>query len=124
MLETAARVLVRAGAVCCLLLAAISLAVGVNEYPGYTRPALRYMATDVMPMVLVGLISVAALQERSRRGQWLRLLAMGGSLALLISELQSMRGGGPPIAYLLAGAAGLLAVGMIGVAVSTHQRER
>jgi len=119
---TAFRALSRAGAVLCLLLAAVSLGAGVTEYPGYTRAALRYMAEEVLPLVVVGLVNVAALDAVLGRARWVGLLAIAVDVALLIHALPAVRTG--PFAFMLAGAAASLVIGTVGVALSRSHARR
>jgi hypothetical protein len=107
---TALRALSRAGVVLCLCLAALSLLVGVSEYPGYTLPALRHVGTEVLSLLFVGLVNIAALDAPRGRRTWVGLLAVEADLALLIYALRAVGAGGPPFAFMLAGVAGVLAV--------------
>jgi hypothetical protein len=109
---------VRTGAVFCLLLAALSLIVGVDEYPGHTPAALRYLAMDVLPLLAVGVTSVAMLDAKPGEARWLVLLVTEVSIGLLALALPSARTGAPPYAFMLAGAAALLVIGTVGMAFS------
>jgi hypothetical protein len=115
---SALRALSRAAVVLCLGLAALSLLVGVSEYPGYTRPALRHVAPDVLPLLLVGLLNIAALDAPRGRRTWLGLLAVEADLALLIYALRAVTATAPPYAFMLAAVAGVLAVATLVLAVA------
>jgi hypothetical protein len=119
--------------VLCLLLAAVSLGAGVTEYPGYTRAALRYMAEEVLPLVVVGLVNVAALDAVLGRTRWVGLLAIAVDVALLIHALPAallihalpaVRTGAPPFAFMLAGVAASLVIGTVGMALSRSHARR
>jgi hypothetical protein len=117
-LLTAFRGLSRAGVVLCLLLAALSLSVGESEYPGYTRPALLFLATEVLPLMLVGFVNIAALDAPHSRSGWLGLLSVEVNLALLVYALRAVTVGAPPYAFMLASVAGVLVVATLATAVS------
>ena len=121
LVATALRVLLRIGIVLCLLLAAVALAIGVGEYPGYTRPAFRWLATEVFPLVGVGWINLVALDGPPRRARRVGLLAIVVDLALLIHAGRAVQVGAPPFAFMLAGTAGLLVIGAVLVA-AVHDR--
>lgn len=122
-LLTAFRGLSRAGVVLCLLLAALSLSVGESEYPGYTRPALLYLATEVLPLVLVGFVNIAAL-DAPRGSGGLRLLAVEVDLALFVFALRSVTGGALSYSFMLASVAGVLFVATLITAVSLADAPR
>lgn len=123
-LLTAFRGLSRAGVVLCLLLAALSLSVGESEYPGYTRPALLYLATEVLPLMLVGFVNIAALDAPRSRSGWLRLLAVEVDLALFVFALRSVTGGAASYSFMLASVAGVLFVATLITAVSLADAPR
>jgi hypothetical protein len=119
-----ARLLLRAGVVLCLALAALALAVGEAEYPGYTRPAFRVMLAEVLPLVGVAALGLAALDAGGRVGRWARVLAPVASVALLAVALPDARPGSPPFAFLRAGIAALLAVTSVAAVVLHHRDVR
>ncbi len=117
-LLTTFRALARAGAVFCLLLAALELSVLVDEYPGYTRPAFRWLAIEVLPLLLVGVINIAALDAPAGGSRWAGFLAVAVDLALLLHSLQAVTAGAAPLTFMLAGVAALLVMGTVGMVLS------
>lgn len=109
--------LARAGTVLCLLLAALSLSVGESEYPCCTRAAIRNMTSDVLPFVLVGWVNLAALDAVPGRARLMALEALAVDIALLVHALPAVTTGGPPFAFMLAGVAGILILGTLGMAI-------
>jgi hypothetical protein len=116
------RGIARVGIVLCLLLAAVSLAVGVSEYPGYTPAAFRYTATEVLPFVFVGLVNLAALDAPPSRAQLFSLVALEIDLALLVNALPAVTAGSAPFAFMQAGVSGMLVLATLGMAVATRFR--
>lgn len=113
----------RAGAVFCLLLAALSLLVGVDEYPGYSQPALRWIAVEVLPLVFAGLFGVAALDGSAAGRQRAGLLAVAVNGELLARSLASFENGAPPFPFMVAAATSLVVMGTAGVALlRSHAR--
>jgi hypothetical protein len=112
-------VIARVGIVLCLLLAALSLAVGVSEYPGYTPAALHYMTSEVLPLVFVGWVNLAALDAPPSRARLVGLVALEIDLALLVHALPTVTATAAPFALMQAGAAGMLVLAALGLAVAT-----
>jgi hypothetical protein len=113
------RGVVRIAAVLCLLLAALSLAVGESEYLRHASPAaFRYLVSDVLPLIAIAAMTAATLDARPGDARWLGLLVTEVSLGLLAYVLPSVRTGAPPFALMLAGVAALLVVGTVGMALS------
>src|SRR3954464_1495365 len=110
---SAFRLVARVGVIVCLLIAAVVLAANTGEYPGLTRPAFRHSAREVLPLVVVAVVNLVALDYTSRRA---RLFAPALNVVLLAYTLIRIRSGAPPIAFALCAAAALLVIGSIGVA--------
>jgi hypothetical protein len=114
---TVFRAIARTGTVLCLLLAALELAVGVSEYPGYTWAALRYMTSEVLSLLVVGLVTLAALDAAPDRARGVGLLALAAGIDLLAHALPAVTTGAAPYAFLLAGVAAMLVLGTLGMAI-------
>jgi hypothetical protein len=97
----ALRIVVRVGAVLLLLIAAILVAVKTSEYPGITRPALRFMATEVLPLIAVAALNLAALDVDVPVSAWRRVGAIASSAVLLAASLPEFQRGAPPVSLAL-----------------------
>ena len=108
------RAVLRVAGVLCLLLAALLLGADASEYPGLTRAGVRALARGALPLLVVGVVAVRAVES----GRGWRLAAAGGGLLMLGEALRVLPGGAPPLFWMLAGAAALLLVGSVGVLVT------
>ena len=97
----ALRIAVRVAAVLLLLIAAILLAVKTGEYPGMTPPALRFMATEVLPLIAVAALNLAALDVDVPAAGWRRVIAIASSAVLLAASLPEFQRGAPPVSIAL-----------------------
>ena len=90
------RIAVRVVAVLLLLVAAVVHGAGANEYPGITRPALRFITTEVLPLLAVAVLNLVA--YASARGQpvW-RGLALASSVVVFASLVPQVQRGAPPV---------------------------
>ena len=110
------RLLTRVGVILCLLIAAVTLGANSGEYPGLTRAAFRHAAREVLPLLAVGVLNLAALDSRLLKSGLARWLAPAVNVVLLGYTFTGIRSGAPPIAFALGVAAALLVVGSIGAA--------
>ena len=90
------RVAIRTIAVVLLLVAAVVHGAGANEYPGITRPSLRFLATAVLPLLAVAVLNVIAFGSNRRSPVW-RALALASSASLLAASLPHVERGAPPV---------------------------
>jgi hypothetical protein len=119
----AARVVVRIGAVLLLIVAAIVLAVGIGEYPGITRPALRYMLTEVLPLTAVAGLNFAAFGGDAPVSEWRRALALAASAGLLAVSIPDFRQGAPPVTLAVTALAAILTAAALAIEI-VQRRER
>ena len=113
------RIAVRVIAVLLLMVAAVVHAVGANEYPGVTRPALRFITTEVLPLLAVAALNLVAYGTPGRAALW-RGLAVASSAVLLASLVPHVQPGAPPVFL----ARPVLAVLLLGIAVTIEILER
>lgn len=122
-----ARALVRLAVVLCLATAAVSLAALSGEYPGWSRAGVRVATRELLPLVLVPWLHLAALAAtapgapgaagalgRGRTG-WLAA-ALLADVALFARAVPHARAGAPPVALAVPVIAALLALGTLGLA--------
>jgi hypothetical protein len=117
---TASRAVLRAGVVACLLLATLAFAVHASEYPLTTRAGLRVHATDVLPLLALGVLNLVALEAApsSRLRATLMGLAIVGNVLLTADAVRLLGPGAPLFPSLQAGAGALLVVGSVGCALT------
>ena len=116
--------LVRVGAVFCLLIAAVVVGAGAGEYPGLTRAGLRFAATEILPLVAVAVLNLAALDglpHGAPAARWLRWIALVASVALLADALPHARRGAPPVVWATVASAALLVVASVGRALTRRR---
>jgi len=104
-----ARFALRVGGILALLLAAIVLAVGTREYPGTTRPAFRFAATEVLPLLAVGVLNLVAASDWRAPSRIPTAIALLASVLWLTSTLPRLVAGGAPAVY----AEGLLSIVLV-----------
>jgi peptidoglycan/LPS O-acetylase OafA/YrhL len=114
-LVRAAGPLVRLGAVVALLSSAVTLAAGSHEYPGTTRPALRFLAYHVLPLAVVAGAGLAALEARGRRARRLAVATLAAAGLLLAATVPRAQAGTPPAALAQLASLALLVVGATGL---------
>ena len=101
----------------CLLIAAAVVGAGAGEYPGLTRVGLEFAATEILPLFLVAVINLAALdgpRPGTAAARWLGWFAVAANVALLVDALPDARHGAPPVAWATAVAAVVLIVASVG----------
>jgi hypothetical protein len=120
--EVAFRFLTRVGVVLLLLLAAVFHASNMGEYPGLTRPSLWYAVSEVVPLVAIAVVNLAAASNVAalRRGPS-QMLAPAASIELLVYGLVAVGRGAAPAFFAMAGIGALLAIGSVGLVVSRHR---
>jgi hypothetical protein len=113
-----ASVAVRAGALCCLVVAAVVLAVGGSEYPGSTRAGLDFAARLVLPLALLPWLNLWALHAAAHgtRGAagWIGV-ALAADLLLVATTAPHAGAGAAPVARALPWIGALLALGCAGL---------
>ena len=108
----------------CLLIAAVVVGAGAGEYPGLTRAGLAFAATEILPLVAVAIVNLAALdgpRPGTTAARWLRGLAAAASVALLVDALPDARRGAPPVVWATVVSAALLVVASAGWALSKRR---
>jgi hypothetical protein len=120
--EVAFRFLTRVGVVLLLLLAAVFHLSNMGEYPGLTRPSLWYAVSEVVPLVAIAVVNLAAAAnvDALRRGPG-RLLAPAASIELLVYGLVAVGRGAAPGFFAMAGIGALLAIGSVGLVASRYR---
>ncbi len=113
-----AALVVRLGALCCLAIAAVVLAVGGSEYPGRTRAGMDFAVRAVLPLALLPWLNLWALHAATRgaRGApgWIGA-ALAADLALLAVTAPHAGAGAPPVSRALPWVGALLALGCAGL---------
>jgi hypothetical protein len=118
------RVLVRVGAVLCLLIAAVVVGAGAGEYPGLTRAGLRFATTEILPLVVVAVANLAALdgpRVGTTAARWLHWIAPAANVALLADALPDARRGAPPVVWATIASAAVLVVASVGWALTRRR---
>ena len=105
-----------------LLLAAVVLAVGTGEYPGLTAPALRFMATEVVPPLIVAVLNLGAFAGANVVPAWRSWPALASSAALLAAVLPDVGRGAPPVSIALPVLAATLLIA--GIVIERDRRAR
>jgi len=104
------------GVVACALLAVLALGAHAGEYPLLSRPGIRAVASDVLPLlwaIVLNLVALEVVPTGRLRGAGTRL-AVVGNVLLLAAGVRPLGPGAPPFPYLLTGVATLLVIGSLG----------
>ncbi len=90
-----------------------------SEYPLTTRAGLRVHATQVLPLLGLGVLNLGALDAapRGRLRRSLMALAIVGNVLLTGYAVRLLRPDTPPFPWLLAGVGALLVIGSVGCAL-------
>jgi hypothetical protein len=119
------RVILRIGAVCCLLTSVLILAADAGEYPGWSRAGMRALVAGALPLLGLGVLNLLALDAvpPGHLRRLLTVLAVAGNSLLLRSGLQLLPPGGPPLGWILTSVAILLLVGSVAGVVGERDPE-
>ena len=115
------RVTIRVVVILLLLVAAVVHGAGANEYPGITRPAVRFMTMEVLPLLAVAVLNLVAFgSDGHGHGPVWRGLALASSAALLASSLPHLALDAPPVFMALP----VLTAFLLGLGIATTVLER
>ena len=109
-------VVLRAGIVCCLLLAAVVLAADAGEYPAFTRAGMRALVRGSLPLLAIAALHLVALDTPAWLRPPARRAALGCALTIdvfiALAAARTIRRGAPPMVGLTLAVAIVLAVGV------------
>ena len=90
-------------AIALLLLAAVTVYVGLQEYPLFSLPGLRFLLQEAAPPALVAALALASARRvrgphpRTVAARWMAVLGLG---IFLVRALLRLSRGGPPASWI------------------------